>query len=240
MGSVQEHYDGLLAEIYSWMCGGFDSACKRNADFFERAGISCRGTAVDLGSGCGFQSIPLARMGFQVIAIDTDEKLLSELKSHAENLKINVIHDDLMNFQKHCKSEIALAVCMTDTILHLESQETVKTLCVEVFKSLENGGKFIVSFRDLSQELQGLSRFIPVKSDEKRILTCFLEYTAEKVFVHDLLYERNEAGLWNFKKSSYVKLRLSPEIILAYIKESGFAKVSTDNLNGMITIIAEK
>ena len=41
------------------------------------------GRAVDLGAGCGFQSIPLARLGFAVTAIDIDRKLLDELHRNA-------------------------------------------------------------------------------------------------------------------------------------------------------------
>ena len=42
-----------------------------------------KGIAIDLGAGCGFQSIPLARLGFTVTAIDLDEKLLDELQKNS-------------------------------------------------------------------------------------------------------------------------------------------------------------
>ena len=42
---------------------------------------AARRRAVDLGAGCGFQAIPLARLGFAVTAIDLDRKLLAELAS---------------------------------------------------------------------------------------------------------------------------------------------------------------
>jgi len=46
------------------------------------------------------------------------------------------------------------------------------------------------TYRDLTKELEGLDRFIPVRSDDK-IMTCFLEYeSAESVAVHDLIYTR--------------------------------------------------
>jgi len=59
-----------------------------------------------------------------------------------------------------------------------------------VFNALHSGGVFVSTYRDLTKELEGLDRFIPVRSDDK-IMTCFLEYeSAESVAVHDLIYTR--------------------------------------------------
>jgi hypothetical protein len=56
----------------------------------------------------------------------------------------------------------------------------------------------------------GLARFIPVRADDERILTCFLEDEGDAVRVHDLLYTRDAAGAWHLGKSSYRKLKLAP------------------------------
>ena len=86
-----------------------------------------------------------------------------------------------------------LVVCMGDTLTHLPDRSVVETLVQDAASALGNEGVFIASFRDYaSVELQGASRFIPVRSDARRILTAFLEYEGEIVRVHDLLYERIE------------------------------------------------
>ena len=56
------------------MMGGFENAVKRNSDFFAGLDIhpTSSGVALDLGAGCGFQSIPLAEVGFFVVALDTE------------------------------------------------------------------------------------------------------------------------------------------------------------------------
>ena len=64
----------------------------------------------------------------------------------------------------------------------------------------------------------GNSRFIPVKSDENRIFTCFLEYTTNYVTVSDLLYEKEQTG-WKQKVRSYNKVRISTSIIIEYIQK---------------------
>ena len=91
MATVEEHYDRLLSDVYSWMYGGWDAALARYTEFFAVRGIAPRKSrrVVDLGAGCGFQAIPLARLRFQVTAIDLDRKLLAELQTHAGGEKVH-------------------------------------------------------------------------------------------------------------------------------------------------------
>ena len=238
MATVKQHYAEVLAKVYSWMLGGFDRALGKNTEFFKKHNITPEKSkvAIDLGAGCGFQSIPLARMGFTVTAIDLDEKLLDELQANSGDLKIETVKDDLINFEQYVNST-ELIVCMTDTLLHLESKEKVSSLFRKVFTSLEDEGKFIITFRDLSQELSELDRFISLKSDEQTILTCFLEYEPDTVKVHDLLY-KYDRGSWKLNKSFYRKLRLSPQWVDKNLKNVGFSQIESESNNGLVTIIA--
>jgi 2-polyprenyl-3-methyl-5-hydroxy-6-metoxy-1,4-benzoquinol methylase len=72
MDRVKTHYDLQLAAIYSWMAGGLQKAIADNRQLLQQLGIESvtKGLAIDLGAGSGFQSIPLAELGFSVIAID--------------------------------------------------------------------------------------------------------------------------------------------------------------------------
>lgn len=239
MATVGEHYDKVLAEVYSWMLGGFDEAIRRDTEFLAKHKLapSGSGIAIDLGAGCGFQSIPLARAGYSVTAIDIDAKLLAELKNNCGDLRINIIRDDLMNFDKATQIGAELIVCMTDTILHLDSKEDVSLLFNKVVNALEPRGKLILTFRDLTYELTELDRFLPVKSDEDTIFTCFLEYETETVKVHDLVYKKSH-GEWEFLKSFYRKLRLSKDRIDGKLVDSGFAEVNSEVEKGFVTVVA--
>ena len=80
MVSVMEHYENLLSDVYTWLMGGFDSAKEKNAEFFQTRNVrpSSSKVAVDLGAGSGFQSIPLAELGYSVLSVDLSQKLLSD------------------------------------------------------------------------------------------------------------------------------------------------------------------
>lgn len=241
MATVKQHYDEVLSDVYSWMFGGFENGIQRNVEFFNKCQLAPKGSgvAVDLGAGCGFQSIPLAKAGYSVTAFDLDSKLLNELKSNSENLPINPIQGDLIDFDKAVKSGVELIVCITDTILHLESKEQVISLFVKVYKALESKGKFILTYRDLTNELNELDRFLPVKSDENIIFTCFLEYETETIKVHDIVYKRTDEE-WKFYKSFYRKLRLSKDWIDRKLSDSGFSKIDSKVDDGFVTVVATK
>ena len=241
MPSSKEHYAQVLSPVYSWMFGGFQAALERNNEFFERHELSPKKTkiAVDLGAGCGFQSIPLAQAGYNVTSIDLDKNLLSELDQHAKGLSITIVEDDLLRFKDHIETDVELAVCMTDTLLHLESRKAVRSLFAEVLGALCSGGKFIVTFRDLTQELVGLDRFIPVRSDATTIFTCFLEYEPETVKVNDIVYRQTGSG-WEFSKSYYRKLRVSEKWVIDEFSRAGFSTVDSSVDRGFVTVIATR
>jgi hypothetical protein len=239
MATVKAHYEQVLSKVYSWMCGGLEINIEKNSAFFREHMIRPRHSAraVDLGAGCGFQSIPLAQAGFSVTAIDSDERLLAELKEHANGLQVTIVQDDLMRCSQYIETPVELVVCMTDTLLHLPSKESVCALFKTVSTLLEPEGIFVITFRDLSSELSELDRFIPVKSDADTIFTCFLEYEEETVKVHDLVYTRNNAG-WDLHKSFYRKLRLSQTWVETQLKKAGFSRIDSTITHGCLTIIA--
>ncbi len=241
VANVAEHYENHLADYYSWLFGGIKAKTEENRTFFKSHSIIPRGSgiAVDLGCGSGFQSIPLAKIGFDVSAIDLSKKLLCELNDNSRGLAIKTIKDDVLNFQNHLTQKVELAICMGDTITHIDSKEKIKNLFHNLFEALENNGRFILTFRDLMCELTGLDRFILVESDDSRIFTCFLEYEKETVKVHDIIYERTESG-WNLKKSFYRKTRIPFDWAKKELEKSGFVIEFSNNDKGLITIIAKR
>jgi 2-polyprenyl-3-methyl-5-hydroxy-6-metoxy-1,4-benzoquinol methylase len=56
-------------------------------------------TGVDLGAGFGMHSIPLARAGYQVIALDFSAALLQTLREHDNGLPIQTVQGDLRQFR---------------------------------------------------------------------------------------------------------------------------------------------
>ncbi|WP_299413746.1 methyltransferase domain-containing protein [Acaryochloris sp. IP29b_bin.148] len=233
--SVTEHYANHLAPIYSWMVGDFDAASSDADSFYSDIALpSGNGLiAVDLGCGHGVHSIPLARRGYSVLALDTSRHLLDELETKIGELSIKAIAADLIDFTNHLGSDAAaLIVCMGDTLTHLPSVEAVKTLIRDSARMLSHTGLLTLSFRDYSHELIGSERFIPVRSDDRRIHTCFLEYQSDVVIVHDIIHSLNDSA-WQTSVSAYPKLRLHPDTVVAFAESSGLALAHKQTVRGM-------
>jgi hypothetical protein len=115
---------------------------------------------------------------------------------------------------------LEVVVCMRDTVLCLPDRRDVASLVERVATSLAPKGTFVLTYRDLTQPLHGVDRFLPARSDEDRIMLCALDYEAETVTVSDLVYTRDTTA-WELHKSSYQKLRLSPDWLSEQLVAAG-------------------
>ncbi|HYC84520.1 MAG TPA: class I SAM-dependent methyltransferase, partial [Chryseosolibacter sp.] len=222
MATVKSHYDDHLAGFYSWMTGNFTTLKAAFGKFCDEHGIASPGKALDLGCGSGIQSVALAERGFEVTALDFNGRLLAELNANRGDLPVTIVEADMRAFSRHTVSPFDLILCCGDTLSHLDTFHEVDKLLADIHKSLQAGGKVVLTFRDYAVGLEDTGRFIPVKSDGERILTCFLEYFPGKVRVTDLLHEKAGDG-WIQKVSSYEKLRLTRIGVIDSLKRAGFA-----------------
>ncbi|MGD8799417.1 MAG: hypothetical protein PVJ44_12880, partial [Desulfobacterales bacterium] len=146
---------------------------------------------------------------------------------------------DITHFSKYLRANVDLVVCMGDTLTHLAALEKVAALIRQANAALVSGGHMILSFRNLTQTRVGLDRFIPVRSNDTTIFTCFLEYQKDSVQVHDIVYEK-KGGQWVLHKSAYRKLIISPEWIRNALHQAEFNTELYNEKNGLIRIIARK
>jgi len=221
------------------MSGGCDAAIARGETEIGAIlpNLQKGSRAVDLGAGFGMHSIPLARRGHSVLALDSSAHLLEQLKAQSDGLPITAIEDDLLAFQRYLDRTADVILCMGDTLTHLPDRAAALQLFTLAAASLRPGGLFAATFRDYSQALVGNARFIPVKSDAQRILTCFLEYAADHVDVHDMLHERN-GDSWQLRVSAYRKIRLEPQWVSESLRDRGFSVRIEPGLAGMVRVVA--
>lgn len=241
MKTATDHYASHLAPIYAWMCGGVEAALIRGESELDALGLMPHATrrALDLGAGFGTHSIPLARRGFEVLAIDSSAELLHELRALAASLQVQAVQGDILSFRKHLTGAPEVILCMGDTLTHLGDVGAVESLFADAAAVIAPGGTFVLSFRDYTVPLEAERRFLPVRSDADRILTCFLEYQDEHVDVHDLVHERH-GGEWRQRVSAYRKLRLSPDRVASALDEAGFSTQRQAGSSRMVRLVAAR
>ena len=235
------HYETLLAPIYRWMLGDFSSAIERSRAELRQLGVgkAPRGArALDLGAGPGLQTLPLVELGYEVTAVDGSEALLSELS--AACARARVIRADLLAAAGFLAGAYDLTVCMGDTLTHLRSEEEVRTLLAAVSAHLAPGGLLVLAFRDYSRPPpRSTDRFVLVRGDKERILTCCLDYRAGRVLVTDVVHELSPGG-WSLRASEYEKLRLSPSAVASTLSAEGLRVERCESLAGRVAIVARR
>lgn len=239
--TVKDHYDRYLGNFYSWTVGDFTEKQQLQEKFFFESGITPQlcGVAFDLGCGHGINSIALANLGFSVRAIDFNHQLLEELIQRIEHSKIEAIDAHLLEYLYAVRIKPELIVCMGDTLTHLSGPDQVEELIALSAQRLERGGKFVISYRELTDELTNEKRFIPVNSDENRIHTCYLEYLPGYVKVFDILLER-EGNTWKQTVSWYPKLRIAVTRVISLFEKYGLSLSKKEIIFGMTYLVASK
>jgi len=237
--TAKEHYETHLANVYSWMLGEFHEKMSEQMDFFLRHKLlpSHNGVALDLGAGNGIQSVALAKLGFKVTSIDFNKQLLHELTLNSKGLPITVRENDILSFFNTLSERAELIVCMGDTLTHLSDYDDVSQLIKSCTDNLVDRGKLVFAFRDLANERKGSDRFFHVRSDEKRSMTCFLEYFPGHVMVYDILTEKEGEG-WMQKVSSYPKLRIPVSKFKNTLTAHGLQIIHEEDRRGMTYLIA--
>jgi SAM-dependent methyltransferase len=232
--TAKEHYDTHLGNVYSWMLGNFSEKMTAQRDWFLKSNVqpSLNGLAVDLGAGHGLQSVALAKIGFKVIAVDFNKQLLEELSTNKEDLPVSMRHEDILDFLDSTTERPELIVCMGDTLTHLRNYQDVEKVIHDISRLCIEGGKVIFSFRDLSVERKGVDRFVHIRSDDQRSMTCFLEYFQDYVMVYDLINEKTEIG-WVQNVSNYPKLRIGISAFKNTLQQNGINVIAEEVMNGM-------
>lgn len=242
IATPQEHYTAILDDVYPWMMGPFRAQAEEQQALFTRFGLAPRGckNALDLGCGPGYQSVALARLGFDVTGVDTSESLLAVMLQESNQLPVRGVLGDIRHLRDLAPGPWEVAVCMGDTICHLPSKDAVADMLRAVAGNLERGGSVVISFRDMSALPQGLDRFIPVKADAERVAVCFIEEDGPDTYlVHDIVHTR-EGEHWRFDKGCFRKLRIAQGWLTDQLSACGLTLRQTENLRGMTILVAGK
>jgi len=222
------------------MCGDLTTRTNEFRSLIESLNLSLSNKiAIDLGCAHGIQSIALASSGFQVTAVDNNRQLLEELRVNKGKLNIKIVEEDIREVLKFKDLNPDLIVCAGDTLTHLENYNEIERFLENCCEVLQPGGFLFLSFRDYSNKLSGDARFIPVRSDADRIMTCFLEFTPTQVHVTDLIHDR-QGESWTQKVHSYFKFRIADSEVKDILESCKMAIHSEQTERGMITIVAQK
>ncbi|MEQ9216451.1 MAG: class I SAM-dependent methyltransferase [Cyclobacteriaceae bacterium] len=236
------HYEKCLARHYDWMIGDPEQFMLKMMEFFKAHQVESHGIdlAIDLGTGNGLQSIPLANLGYKVVAVDTSAKMLKQLKQReGYSDRITCVQADMVEFLERPSDEASLIICMGDSLAYLPSFDALDRFFSGCFNKLSARGKVVITCREYGSSVKGDQRFIPIRTTENKIMTVFLEYEKCHVKITDQIYTFKD-GSWNFQVGSYYKLRLTCSKLIEYATLHCLQIIHCKVTNGMVEFVAMK
>jgi len=134
-------FNGYYKEV--WRALIPEGLTKAEVDYLvNEAGLKAGSKVLDLMCGYGRHSIPLARMGINVTAVDNLADYIDEIKEVAtkENLPVTPLQEDVIQFRS--EDEYDLIICMGNSMSFFNEEDSGKIFS-GIQSILKGGGKFI-------------------------------------------------------------------------------------------------
>lgn len=134
-----------FAEVYDKLTDNIEY--KKRADYvsalFDHYGVRGKEPILDLACGTGSLTIELAKLGYDMIGVDSSYAMLSQAqnKKYGENADVLFLCQDMTELDLF--GTISGAVCMLDSLNHLKCAEDVKRTIEKVSLFMEHDGIFI-------------------------------------------------------------------------------------------------
>lgn len=138
-----------------------------------------KGKLLDLGCGQGRDSIPLARLGFEVTGIDNSKVGIEQMNQIAKSENLNLIGKvaDIFEFDSFLEYDFVLL----DSMFHFTKKDLKKEteFIKRVLSNIEVGCKLIFCIQDTGKKAEVLNAIIDTEKSLDRLVDKRFEYIFE-------------------------------------------------------------
>lgn len=219
--ALASSYDGLMA----------DGAYRRRADFLERlfrkSPVPVH-SVLDLACGTGTIACLLAERGYQVIAADGSEEMLTQAMAKASRLEREpplFLHQAMPRLR--LIRPVDAAVSTLDSLNYLTRKQDLRETFRRVHRWLRPGGQFIFDV-NTPHKLRRMDGQMYMDETEESFCvwrTFFSERTKVCTYQVDLFQLRPD-GAWEREFEEHRERAWEAEELRRYLAEAGFAQVS--------------
>jgi SAM-dependent methyltransferase len=120
---------------------------------------------LDASCGAGTQAVPLAQLGFDVVAADPSPGMLRKAHETAGacgvSAKIQLVESDFLRLPEAVKGSFDAVVSKGNALPHLLSDEEIETALLIFYDLLRPGGTLVIGMRDFGPFMEDRPRFLP-------------------------------------------------------------------------------
>jgi glycine/sarcosine N-methyltransferase len=120
---------------------------------------------LDASCGVGTQAVPLAQLGFEMVAADPSLGMLNKAAETAATYhvsdKIQFVHADFLTLPDAVEGPFDAVVSKGNALPHLLTDEEIETAVLIFYELLRPGGTLVIGMRDFGLFMEDRPRFLP-------------------------------------------------------------------------------
>ena len=221
-------YDGLAGSYDAMMT---DASYLKRADWLERlfrkSSIPVQ-SVLDLACGTGTIACLLAERGYQVIATDASEEMLTQAMMKGAELEEHApvfLHQTMPKLR--LLEPVDAAISTIDSLNYLTRERDIRETFLRVYRWLKPGGQFIFDV-NTPYKLRRMDRQMYMDETEDTFCvwrTFFSERTQICTYQVDLFQEQ-EDGVWERSFEEHREKAWSMEQLRTFLTGAGFEKIT--------------
>jgi len=156
---------------------------KAQVEFIKEAAGPPPAKILDVACGSGGYSIELARVGYDMTAVDLDAEMvrLAAEKARENRLDIDVQVCDMKDIEKRFSQKFNTVFCIGNSIVHLGSPEEISDAIRQMYEVLEPGGSLVLQIINFDRVFRHkISELPPIKNDD-----IGLEFIRKYIYSND-------------------------------------------------------
>lgn len=191
--------------------------------------LQAKSKVLDLACGTGTYAIALGEKGYEVIGVDFDETMIELAKDKISNKNVHFCQANMLELNKIVKLEtFNLVYCIGNSIVHLNSIETIEELALDVYNRLEDQGEFIVQIINYDRIFKNGIKQLPTIERNKEKIKFLRNYKVneeDKKIYFDTELIINKDGIEGKYENSVPLLPITSKELLKILIKAGFSKV---------------
>jgi SAM-dependent methyltransferase len=230
--STAETYNEL-ADHYHLIFEDWEATMERQAAALRsilaaKCGLPGTARILDCACGIGTQALGLAKLGFRVDACDVSTHAVERARREASRraLEIHFSIANMLDLSSLAASHFDAAICMDNSLPHLESDEQLVQATAQIRNRLRPGGFFMASIRDYDRQIlerpvvQGPSFY--ADQGHRRIVLQVWDWLDDRRYVFHLYITRELEQGWQTFHTSALYRTVRRDELSAVLEKAGF------------------
>jgi ubiquinone/menaquinone biosynthesis C-methylase UbiE len=182
--------------------------------------------ALDAGCGTGVHTIILAKIGVDVVGLDSSPDMLAIARTNAlkEGVKPVFCREYFESMPPEWNESFDAIFCLANSLVGVQNAERMSLSLQAFYRALKPGGRAVIQLLNISGFRRQNRRIIKVSSEQNLTFVRFLDFDELDTRLNVLVLE-HELGQVHHTFSSQSILPITAELLSAAARVNHFARV---------------